>query len=533
MVQIRTRFSRKLHMAFASMLLVTLSLAWYFMDSVKWYQYDIQRISKANEALAAYQELSNLTLQELNALSEAVDLGQASGAPDAQRSAARLRGAISRVRQGVAAEMAFIGNTNGIQDLEILVDIERLTEEIISAGGVIRGALEEGRTGDASAELSALRSSGAVGQFNTLVESALQKKEQEALGAEHEAISLAEYITYMLPLFMTILALFTVLLISFFSRNLTRSVSALQEGATAFADGDLDYRIPKLRESEFVRLGEAFNTMARELTNHRAELHEANISLETTILERTSALQETNRKLEAMDSNRRRLLADISHELRTPLTVILGEADIAIRGEGETGSKHREVFQRIRDQADHTTRLVDDLLFIARADSGEPRLKLRSVAISGVLQAVCADFGARAEKEKVTIENPEPDPKAVVLGDPGRLRQVFNILLDNALRYSNPGGKVEIGLSRQGDDIRVTFRDHGIGLTEEEAEQAFQRFYRGSKAEKHARGTGLGLPVAKAIVEAHKGRISLSGKLGEGATATVEIPAKGRLRAVA
>ena len=79
----------------------------------------------------------------------------------------------------------------------------------------------------------------------------------------------------------------------------------------------------------------------------------------------------------------------------------------------------------------------------------------------------------------------------------------------------------------------ISFRDHGIGLTEEEAEQAFERFYRGSKAEEHAHGTGLGLPVAKAIVEAHKGSITLRGKLGEGTVATVILPAESRLRVVA
>jgi two-component system sensor histidine kinase BaeS len=119
------------------------------------------------------------------------------------------------------------------------------------------------------------------------------------------------------------------------------------------------------------------------------------------------------------------------------------------------------------------------------------------------------------------------------MGDDGRLRQVFSILIDNALRYSNAGGKVEVRLKRQGLEIVVTVRDSGIGLTVEEARQAFQRFYRGGQAQGHARGTGLGLPVAKAIVEAHKGRIALEGKPGEGALATVVLPAEDKLKAVA
>ena len=88
-------------------------------------------------------------------------------------------------------------------------------------------------------------------------------------------------------------------------------------------------------------------------------------------------------------------------------------------------------------------------------------------------------------------------------------------------------------VSAEESEVSIRFRDHGIGLSEEEAEQAFERFYRGRKAEEHARGTGLGLPVAKAIVEAHKGTISLHGKLGDGATAIVTLPCESRLRAVA
>ena len=118
------------------------------------------------------------------------------------------------------------------------------------------------------------------------------------------------------------------------------------------------------------------------------------------------------------------------------------------------------------------------------------------------------------------------------MGDEGRLRQVFSILIDNALRYSSTGGKVDVSLKRKEKDIVVLVRDSGMGLTKEEARQAFQRFFRGEKAQDHIRGTGLGLPVAKAIVEAHMGTIKLEGKPGKGALATVALPAEDKLKAV-
>ena len=162
-----------------------------------------------------------------------------------------------------------------------------------------------------------------------------------------------------------------------------------------------------------------------------------------------------------------------------------------------------------------------------------PVLKIRPVSISSLLNAACSGFGARAEQDTIRIETHMQDKNAVVMGDAGRLRQVFSILIDNALRYSGQDGTVTVTLDRNDKEIVVKVRDTGIGMTEEEERQAFQRFFRGGKAQEYARGTGLGLPVAKAIVEAHKGRITLEGKPGEGALATVVLPAEQKLKAVA
>jgi signal transduction histidine kinase len=244
-------------------------------------------------------------------------------------------------------------------------------------------------------------------------------------------------------------------------------------------------------------------------------------------------LKSSNETLAMVDESRRKLLADISHEFRTPLTVIRGEAEIALRGKIKTSKEYKETLKRIMEQSDQTTRLIDDLLFIARADAGEPRLKVRSLSVGSLLGTVCADFAAKAEQRKISIGQNLTEDAATVMGDDGRLRQVFSILIDNALRYSDAGDSVEVGLERKEQEIVVTVRDSGIGLTKEEAKFAFQRFFRGGQAQSHARGTGLGLPVAKAIVEAHKGTITLEGKPGEGALATIILPAEEKLKAVA
>ena len=361
----------------------------------------------------------------------------------------------------------------------------------------------------------------------------LSSRTRELQEANSESVSLARYISGVLPLFMLMLAGITAVMTWFFSRSLTRSVSVLHAGAQAFTNDDLGHRIPELDELEFERLAEAFNAMARQLADQRAAMRDSNIRLEAIVEERTRALKTSNEILELADENRRKLLADISHEFRTPLTVIRGESEIALRGKAKTRAEYQETLARIMEQADQTTRLIDDLLFIARADAGEPRLTIRSVSVGSLLAATCDDFSARAEQNEVNIDTACAQASAVVMGDAGRLRQVFSILIDNALRYSNAGDTIEVGLVRNEIQVVITVRDSGIGLTREESRQAFQRFFRGGKAQNHARGTGLGLPVAKAIVEAHKGQITLEGRPGQGALATVILPAEDKLKAVA
>src|SRR4029078_10466453 len=131
-----------------------------------------------------------------------------------------------------------------------------------------------------------------------------------------------------------------------------------------------------------------------------------------------------------------------------------------------------------------------------------------------------------AHAKAVDISYSNPDAQDFVKGDPARLRQLFLVLLDNAVRYSNAKGEVKIGIASEGDEIRVSVSDPGIGIAPEELDGIFERFRRGGNAADHnEEGLGLGLPVAKAIVEAHKGKIEMNSRLGEGTTVTLALPA--------
>jgi two-component system OmpR family sensor kinase len=533
MAAMKTRFSRKLHVAFGVMLTVTLALSWYFYDSVKWFEFDVERITIANSVLNGHRTLSAQTSQKLSLIDESVANEAVRDLPRWHENTRVLRSAILDIRQSLEDENVLRRVDRETDEMEVLDEMEALVETIIGSGEIVRTALEEQSPEDARIESDRLKSTGTAEIFNELMTETLAIRSKELGEANTETVSLAHYITGVLPLFMLTLIGFTAVIAWFFSRSLTRSVTVLHHGAQAFTNGDLNHRIPELQEKEFEGLGSAFNTMALQLADHRTGLHDSNVRLEAIVEERTRALKSSNEILALVDENRRKLLADISHEFRTPLTVIRGESEIALRGKEKSTEEYQETLTRIMEQADQTTRLVDDLLFIARADAGEPRLKVRPLSISSLLDGTCTDFKAKAEQKEISIVRDLAIGNVVVMGDAGRLRQVFSILIDNALRYSNEGGKVEVSLDRADNNIIVMVRDTGIGLTKDESRQAFQRFFRGGNAQGHARGTGLGLPVAKAIVEAHKGTITLDGKPGEGALAIVVLPAEDKLKAVA
>jgi signal transduction histidine kinase len=309
-------------------------------------------------------------------------------------------------------------------------------------------------------------------------------------------------------------------------QRLRTPLAELLRGTRALAEGDLSHRIAIPGRDEFADLGQSFNRMADDLQSHQKALQSAHANLEAQVAERTEELRQANQSLRKVDETRRAFFADISHELRTPLTVIRGEGEIALRGRNKPVAVYKNSISRIVEQAKHLSVLVNDLLFIARQGAGAARLNLQTIDLGNLLEKVCGDAKVIAHSKAVDISYANGSAEELVLGDPARLRQLFMVLLDNAVRYSNSKSEVKVDIASAGDEVRVRVSDHGIGIAPEELEGIFERFRRGGNASEHnEEGLGLGLPVAKAIVEAHKGRIEMNSRLGEGTTVTVALPA--------
>jgi signal transduction histidine kinase len=218
----------------------------------------------------------------------------------------------------------------------------------------------------------------------------------------------------------------------------------------------------------------------------------------------------------------REFAADASHELRTPLTVIRASVDDLDRHRDEPVASVGRALTDIRDEVDHMTAMVEDLLLLARSDSGAVALERVPVDLGDVASDGASAL-ARTATERGVAVTVDPEP-ADITGDPARLRQLVMILVDNAIRHSPDGGRVLVSVRTEGPTARLVVDDQGEGIREEDLPRVFDRFYRAAGAQ--GSGTGLGLAIAAWIVERHGGRIGATNVATGGARFSVELPVR-------
>ena len=303
-----------------------------------------------------------------------------------------------------------------------------------------------------------------------------------------------------------------------------RPFGALLEGASRLAQGDLGFRIAEGGGDEMGRLSRDFNVMAAQLERSDRALRAEEQTLQRRVAERTAELEAANARLAAQDETRRRFLADVSHELRTPLTVMRGEAEVALRNRDTVLTAGAvEALGAVVEQSEHMSRLVDDLLFVARREAGEVPLRRSRIRLGDQLDRTLADARQLAPDADITLGGDAKALSTHVEADAGRLHQLLMVLLDNALRYSPDARTIRVEARRSGSLVRICVRDHGIGIPAQDLPHVFDRFVRGSNA--LPGGTGLGLPVAKAIAEAHGGTLDIESQDGNGTSVTLTLPA--------
>ncbi|MFC4147092.1 HAMP domain-containing sensor histidine kinase [Micromonospora mangrovi] len=311
----------------------------------------------------------------------------------------------------------------------------------------------------------------------------------------------------------------------------------IERTAAAIAGGDLTRRVPDPEDghpcptSELGRLARALNAMLAQIEaafTARAASEAAARSAEVSARDAAVSAQASEARARRSEERMRQFIADASHELRTPLTTIRGFAELYRQGAARQPEQTAGLLRRIEDEAARMGLLVEDLLLLARMDRERPitlaPVELPVLASDGVQAARAVDPERRIELDIQPGAGP-----LVVLGDDARLRQVIGNLMTNALTHTPPDASVTLRLRTEPGNLAVIeVADTGPGLTPEQAERVFERFYRADAARTRRAGgptsTGLGLAIVAALVAAHHGTVEATGTPGGGATFRVRLP---------
>ena len=223
------------------------------------------------------------------------------------------------------------------------------------------------------------------------------------------------------------------------------------------------------------------------------------------------------------DSVRRDFVANVSHELRTPLASIKAMAEtIVLRGK-KNPEAAEEFARKIMDEADRLTAISDDLLDLARIEANRP-LRMEEFALLEVVQSVVSDLQPRADNKALEVSVGVPDA-LLITADRDAIYQILVNLVDNAIRYTRPGGSVTISAEGNEAGVSISVADTGIGIPEDERTRIFERFYRVDKGRsRESGGTGLGLSIVKHLVEAHGGKVTVESTPGQGSKFEIRIP---------
>ena len=274
------------------------------------------------------------------------------------------------------------------------------------------------------------------------------------------------------------------------SRRILSPVESLAQAARGLSRGDFSQRVKVNSKDEFGELAIAFNTMAEDL-------------------ERTEQL-------------RRNMVADVAHELRTPLSNIQGHLE-AIR-DGLLPAEPA-TFDSIYEEVLLLARLVEDLQELTLADAGQLTLIRQSADVADIARRAAAAAQPPAEARGLTIETDLPSQPATANVDPERIGQVLRNLLSNAITHTSEGGRITVTLKDEDHELHVTVADTGVGIPPDDLPYVFERFYRVDRSRVRATGgAGLGLTIAKRLVEAHGGRIGVESELGKGSRFTLTLP---------
>lgn len=300
-----------------------------------------------------------------------------------------------------------------------------------------------------------------------------------------------------------IAVLVALVLVAWLTRRIVHPLTAMEKVAEAMAGGDYSQQLAVESQDEVGRLSAALNSLAQDLHNYLSGI-------------------------EKQEKLRRDFVANVSHELRTPLTIIRGYDEALLTGAAEKPEERHEYCLLMQEEIQRLERLIADLLDLSRLQgntSQKSALEMERLPLTELAEGLVHKLEQQAEQKQLTLKLIKQEPAPYIQGNGDRIMQLLLIFVDNALKYTPAGGSVTVTTTAEGAEAVIKITDTGKGIPEEDLPYVWERFYKVDKA--HSRdnsGTGLGMAIAKEIINLHKGKVTLTSIEGQGTTVTLRFP---------
>lgn len=441
----------------------------------------------AQSLLSEHQQLSSISYRLFKQLTDELIFGKNANQAKVRNKQQQIENSLNRIKSLELDQREALGVEATLGSVEDTGELETLIQSIVEEFRAI--ALSNDNTPlNQQERLQTLLEVTIDNQFREAINSAVNRQ----TGVVSRINASIETLNTSIVWFTISLGLITcpfILLGCYWLFNaLYQPLTVIRTGTDAIASGNYHYRLPETLDSEFTDL--------------------------------VKALKEANDKLTQLDTKRRQFMADVSHELRTPLTIIRGEAQVTLRQAAATNEIYKETLETILEQAVNLSKLVDDLLLLARAEMHEFTVDLVKSDLHGLLTQNM-HLWQKLTKPRTFDLQWLANMNLYVLIDKDRILQVLTILIENAHKYSYADAPITLKVENVGSTIMVSVIDTGDGISSSDLQHVFERFVR---LKRKGNGMGLGLSIARAIAEAHNGTLSAQSTLGKGSQFTLTLP---------
>ncbi|MFC1574405.1 ATP-binding protein, partial [Candidatus Latescibacterota bacterium] len=321
-------------------------------------------------------------------------------------------------------------------------------------------------------------------------------------------------------------------------RNVVQPVQNIADATTKVAQGDFNQTVSVTRSDEIGILAESFNTMTGQLQKYREEIETLNRELETKVRERTAELENKHneldkaygdlekayKELETLDKAKDDFLSLVSHELRTPLGSMLLHAGMLLNKLVDSDEKQTEYHANIVEDCKRLTRLVNDVLDLSKIEAGRMPFIFEALPVRELLSDINSSLRPEFEKKGLHFDYETVSDEIFLLGDRDKIIEVLTNIISNAIKFTPDGGSITVSLATDNNTGTLAIKDTGTGIAKENIPKVFDRFSQLENIEHHSEGTGLGMTIAKSIIDHHGGSIRIESEPGKGTTVFFSLP---------